>query len=34
MISAWWLIPAMMAGALVGIMMLATCSASRRDDDK
>jgi hypothetical protein len=34
MISAWWLIPAMMAGAALGILMLAICRASWKDDEK
>lgn len=29
MISAWWLIPAFVAGACIGLLFLALCAASR-----
>ena len=36
MISAWWLIPAVMIGAFIGIALLAICSANspKRDGKK
>lgn len=33
MISAWWLIPALMVGAMIGVFMVAICKASWKDDD-
>lgn len=33
MISAWWLIPALMVGAIIGVLMVAVCKASWKDDD-
>lgn len=34
MISWLWLIPAMMAGAMCGILLIAIVSASWKDDDR
>lgn len=36
MISVWWLVPAVMIGAFVGIALLAICSANnpKRDVEK
>ena len=34
MISVWWLIPAVMAGAFAGIMIVAICTASKKGDDE
>ena len=30
MISAWWLIPAVMAGAVLGVFIIALCSAAEK----
>lgn len=32
MISAWWLIPALMVGAIIGVFVVAVCKASWKDD--
>lgn len=34
MISAWWLIPAVMAGAVVGVFLVALCFAVERPEDE
>ena len=34
MIPAWWLIPAVMLGAIIGIALLAICSANQTDDER
>lgn len=34
MIPAWWLIPAVMMGAFIGITLTALCSAGRIDDER
>lgn len=34
MISAWWLIPAAMAGAVVGVFLIACCCAVERPEDE
>lgn len=34
MISWVWLIPAVMAGAMIGILLIAIVSASWKDDDR
>lgn len=33
MISAWWLIPAMMVGAIIGIFIIAVCNGTWKDDN-
>lgn len=33
MISAWWLIPAVFVGALLGVLIIALCNASWKDDN-
>lgn len=33
MISAWWLIPTFMAGAVFGVLVIALVSANGRDAD-
>ena len=34
MIPAWWLIPALMLGAFIGITLVALCSAGRTDNER
>ena len=34
MIPAWWLIPAVMLGAFIGITLLAICSANWTDEER
>lgn len=34
MIPAWWLIPAVMLGAFIGITLIAICSANRTDEER
>ena len=34
MISAWWLVPAVFAGVIIGIMTIAICSAGANRGDK
>lgn len=33
MIPWWWLIPAVMSGAIIGVMLLAIVSANRNGDE-
>ena len=34
MISVWWLVPAVMIGAFVGIALIAICSANWTDEER
>lgn len=34
MISAWWLIPAVMIGAVFGVILAAICTAGERPPDE
>ena len=34
MISAWWLVPAVLAGAFIGVMIIALCAAGANRGDK
>jgi len=32
MISAWWLVPAIIAGAVIGVVLFAVAASCKKDD--